>query len=159
MSFFKGIADKLQQKKEELEEEARRRAAKKATDMAIASGKAAARSAVRNAERGLDFAGKQIERVLFGEAIDDEDGAVDDGNGRSGHEAGRDREREERAPDPFAKLRAREAEATAAREARDTESRAAAAREEAARRERSAEREREVDDELAALKRRLGKKP
>lgn len=130
MGFWKGLVDKVAQKKEELEEEAKKRAAKKATEMAIGTGKAAAKAAVRNAGKTLDYAGKKLEEAIFGEATPDDAGPSKD------------------APDPFAKLKAEEA----AKKARNAEEKIAArARDEEAR----ARSERDVDDELAALKRKI----
>ena len=139
MGFWKGIVDKVAAKKEELEEEAKKRAAKKAAEMALDSGKAAAKAAVRNAGKTLDYAGKKLEEALFGPASEEKDSS------------------EAAPPDPFAKLKADEAakQAVAKRgvEAKDrenVENAASRAREEA--RERT---EREVDDELAALKKKI----
>ena len=73
MGFWKGLVDKVTQKKEELEEEAKKRAAKKAAEMAIDTGKAAAKAAVKNAGRTLDYAGKKLEEAIFGQATDDEE--------------------------------------------------------------------------------------
>jgi hypothetical protein len=149
MSFWKGLVDKVTQKKEELEDEAKKRAAKKAAEMALDTGKAAAMAAVKNAGKTLDYAGKKLEEALFGPAAEQEQ-APDSSKG---------------APDPFAKLKAEEAARKAAkksgeadahasddrRKVRETEEKdAARAREEA-----RAKTEREVDDELAALKKKI----
>ncbi|NVL73252.1 hypothetical protein HWN77_27210, partial [Escherichia coli] len=75
MGFWKGLVDKVAQKKEELEDEAKKRAAKKAADIALGTGKAAAKAAVRNAGKTLDYAGKKLEEALFGEASSDDDEA------------------------------------------------------------------------------------
>lgn len=137
MSFWKGLVDKVTQKKEELEDEAKRRAAKKAAEMAIGTGKAAAKAAVKNAGRTLDYAGKKLEEALFGEASSDDDGASPSST----------RKPAEKAPDPFAKLKAEEA----ARKVREKEEKAAAR----SREETRAKTERDVDDELAALKKKI----
>ncbi|MDB4941721.1 MAG: hypothetical protein JWP97_1255 [Labilithrix sp.] len=127
MSFWKGLADKVSQKKEELEAEAKRRASKKASEMAIEGGKAAARSAVKNAGRTLDFAGKKLGEALFGPEAAPDAPPV--------------------AGDPFAKLKAEEAarEGAARKDKADARERKAA----------EARTEREVDEELAALKRKI----
>jgi hypothetical protein len=143
MGFWKGLVDKVAQKKEELEEEAKKRAAKKAADMAIGTGKAAARAAVKNAGKTLDYAGKKLEEAIFGEASDDDEPA-----------SSRPAKKAEAGPDPFAKLKAEEAaRKTAAkdRERTEKEDRAAAK----ARDDARARSEREVDDELAALKKKI----
>lgn len=131
MSFWKGLADKVTSKKAELEEEAKRRAAKKAGEMAIETGKAAARSAVKNAGKTLDFAGKKLGEALFGPDPSD----------------GIDEEEKAAAPDPFAKLKAEEAARKVA-----TQKEKLAAKDRAAARAKT---EREVDDELAALKKKI----
>jgi hypothetical protein len=128
MGFWKGLVDKVAQKKEELEEEAKKRAAKKATEMAIGTGKAAAKAAVKNAGRTLDYAGKKLEEAIFGSASsDDDDARSSSGSPGSRGSAGATR-KPEKGPDPFAKLKAEEARAKT---------------------------EREVDDELAALKKKI----
>jgi hypothetical protein len=134
MGFWKGLVDKVSQKKEELSEEAKKRAAKKAAEMAIDTGKAAARSAVKNAGKTLDYAGKKIGDALFGPA--DEDEAEPPSSSKK-----------EAAPDPFAKVKADEAARKLA-----TQKEKAAAKEREAAREQT---EREVDDELAALKKKI----
>lgn len=133
MAFWKGLVDKVTQKKEELEEEAKKRAAKKAAEMALDTGKAAAKAAVRNAERTLDYAGKKLEDVLFGEAASDD--SEDSGASTK------------RPDDPFAKLKAEDA----ARKLAAKQYQAAATARAAARALRSGE----VDDELAALKKKI----
>ena len=141
MGFWKGIVDKVAAKKEELEEEAKKRAAKKAAEMALDTGKAAAKAAVRNAGKTLDYAGKKLEEALFGEA------AEQDAPSSS-------RPPKKDAPDPFAKLKAEEAAKKASaklRESSDKEEKTAARTREEAR----AKTEREVDDELAALKKKI----
>ncbi len=130
MGFWKGLVDKATKKKEELEEEAKKRAAKKAAEMAIDTGKAAARSAVKNAGKTLDYAGKKLGEALFGP----EEGEEAPSSAKA-------------APDPFAKLKADEA---ARKLANQKEKTASKEREQA--RERT---EREVDDELAALKKKI----
>ena len=132
MGFWKGLVDKVAQKKEELEEEAKRRASKKAAEMALDTGKAAARSAVKNAGKTLDYAGKKLGEALFGpsDADDEAEPSVP-----------------KEAPDPFAKLKAEEA---ARKVATQKEKLAAKEREQA-----RAKTEREVDDELAALKKKI----
>ena len=131
MGFWKGLVDKAAQKKEELEEEAKKRAAKKAAEMAIDTGKAAARSAVKNAGKTLDYAGKKLGEALFGR--EEEEGPVSTPTTA--------------APDPFAKLKADEAGRKLA-----TQKEKAATKE---REQARARTEREVDDELAALKKRI----
>jgi hypothetical protein len=140
MGFWKGLVDKVAQKKEELEEEAKKRAAKKAAEMALDTGKAAARAAVKNAGKTLDYAGKKLEEALFGEAS----AAADDARASS-------RPTQKVADDPFAKLKAEEAARKASAKARELEERDAAK----ARDEARARTEREVDDELAALKKKI----
>ena len=103
--------------------------------MAIDTGKAAAKAAVKNAGRTLDYAGKKLEEAIFGEATDDE------APPSSRAPAKKD------APDPFAKLKAAEA----AKKLRGKEEQVAARAREAAR----AKTERDVDDELAALKKKI----
>ncbi len=150
MSLFKSLADKLArktaeleraalEKKEEIEREAARRAAEKATEVAIAQGKKAARSAV-------DRASKKLEEVLFGDV--EEDAATEEAPPSS--RADRKKEREKQRDKAQAEERERKARA---RREQEQVARAAEAREVAASRI-----EREVDDELAALKRRLAKK-
>jgi hypothetical protein len=135
MAFWKGLLDKVAQKKEELEDEARRRAAKKAAEVALDTGKAAAKAAVMNAGKTLDYAGKKLEEALFGEATSDDEASSPATKAAS-----------ER-PDPFAKLKADEAARSAAdRKEKETQK---------AREDARARTEREVDDELAALKRRI----
>ncbi len=141
MGFWKGLVDKVAQKKDELEEEAKKRAAKKAAEMAIDSGKAAAKAAVKNAGKTLDYAGKKLEEALFGEATPDDDAPPSSGK------PAKKPEKSEKGPDPFAKLKADEA----ARKERDKEEKAATKSREEAR----AKTEREVDDELAALKKKI----
>jgi hypothetical protein len=139
MSFWKGLVDKVTQKKEELEDEAKKRATKKAAEMALDTGKAAAKAEVRNAGKTLDYAGKKLEAALFGEATTDDDAPS------SSQRAA------EKAPDPFAKLKADEAARKAAAKERDKDEKAAAR----AREEARAKTEREVDDELAALRKKI----
>jgi type IV secretory pathway VirB10-like protein len=138
MGFWKGLVDKVAQKKEELEDEAKKRAAKKAAEMAIDTGKAAAKAAVKNAGKTLDYAGKKLEEALFGEATPDEDAPPSSKPAKKGEAKG---------PDPFAKLKADEA----ARKVREKDEKAAVK----AREEARAKTEREVDDELAALKKKI----
>ena len=138
MGFWKGLVDKVTQKKEELEDEAKKRAAKKAAEMAIDTGKAAAKAAVKNAGKTLDYAGKKLEEALFGEATPDDDAPPSSSKPQA---------KAEKAPDPFAKLKADEV----ARKERDTAEKAAAK----ARDEARAKTEREVDDELLALKKKI----
>lgn len=153
MGFWKGLVDKVAQKKEELEDEAKRRAAKKAAEMALGTGKAAARAAVKNAGKTLDYAGKKLEEAIFGEASSDDDEAP--ASSKPAANAKRGSERNESAPakgpDPFAKLKAEEAARKAAAKEREQEEKAAARAREDAR----AKTEREVDDELAALKKKI----
>jgi hypothetical protein len=143
MGFWKGLVDKVAQKREELEDEAKKRAAKKAAEMALGTGKAAAKAAVRNAGKTLDYAGKKLEEALFGEASSDDDEAPASSKPTKDGAATR--------PDPFAKLKAEEAARKASAKEREQEERAAAR----ARDEARARTEREVDDELAALKKKI----
>jgi hypothetical protein len=129
MAFWRGLVEKVGQKKEELEQEAKRRATKKAAELAIDTGKAAARSAVKNAGKTLDFAGRKLGEALFGPS-EDEPSAT-----------------ETAGPDPFAKLKAEEA----ARKLSNQNERVAAKE----RAEARAATERAVDDELAALKKKI----
>ncbi len=131
MGFWKGLVDKVARKKEELSEEAKKRAAKKAGELALDTGKAAARAAVKNAGKTLDYAGKKLEEALFGVA--DVEAASPS--------APKD------APDPFAKVKADEIARNLA-----TKKEKAASRE---RQQARAQTEREVDDELAALKKKI----
>jgi hypothetical protein len=108
--------------------------------MALDSGKAAAKAAVKNAGKTLDYAGKKIEEALFGDAS-------------KGDEKDEERPASEVGPDPFEKLKAAEAEKKASARARDAEERASAK----AREEKRVRTEREVDDELAALKKKIQK--
>ena len=148
MGFWKGLVDKVAQKKEELGDEAKKRAAKKATEMAIGTGKAAAKAAVRNAGKTLDYAGKKLEEAIFGEVTPDDDEAPASARARASRTAASGGAPKKDPPDPFAKLKAEEA----AKKARTAEEKIAArARDEEAR----AKSEREVDDELAALKRKI----
>ena len=144
MGFWKGLVDKVAQKKEELEDEAKKRAAKKATEMAIDTGKAAAKAAVKNAGKTLDYAGRKLEEVLFGEATPDENAPPSSSKPIKKAEKAA---KPERGPDPFAKLKADEV----ARKERDKGEKAAAKSRDEAR----AKTEREVDDELAALKKKI----
>jgi hypothetical protein len=131
MGFWKGLVDKATQKKEELEEEAKKRAAKKAAEMALDTGKAVARSAVKNAGKTFDYAGKKLGEAIFGPMGDEE--AVPFST--------------KAAPDPFAKVKADEAARKLA-----TQKEKAVAKE---REQERAKTEREVDDELAALKKKI----
>jgi hypothetical protein len=137
MGFWKELVDKVAQKKQELEEEAKKRAAKKAAEMALDTGKAAAKAAVKNAGRTLDYAGKKLEEAIFGSASSADDDAPASASGNEPSQP----------PDPFAKLKADEA----AKKERDKEGQVAAKSREQAR----AKTEREVDDELAALKKKI----
>ncbi len=146
MGFWNGLVDKVVQKKEELEDEAKKRAAKKAAEMAMDTGKAAAKAAVKNAGKTLDYAGKKLEEALFGaprsrQATPDEDAPS------SSSKPTKKPEKPEKGPDPFAKLKADEA---ARKERHKKEKVATKSREEA-----RAKTEREVDDELAALKKKI----
>jgi hypothetical protein len=143
MGFWKGLVDKVSQKKEELEDEAKKRAAKKAAEMALDTGKAAAKAAVKNAGKTLDYAGKKLEEALFGEATPEDD--VPPPSSKPAKKA------EAKGPDPFAKLKADEAAKKERDKERDKNEKAAAK----AREEARAKTEREVDDELAALKKKI----
>jgi SRSO17 transposase len=135
MSFFKDVADKLLQKKEELEAEARKRAREKATEIAIEQGKEAARSAVSGAS-------KAIEDALFG----DNDSDVSDDTAKADAPPGKSTSQSTGRP------------GAPSRHERTTEDLAREERAAAARRaEDRARLEAEVDDELAALKKKLKK--
>ena len=146
MGFWKGLVDKVAQKKEELEEEAKKRAAKKAAEMALDTGKAAAKAAVKNAGKTLDYAGRKLEEALFGDARSRE-ATPDEDAPPSSSKPIKKADKPERGPDPFAKLKADEV----ARKERDKEEKTAAK----SREESRAKTEREVDDELAALKKKI----
>jgi len=123
-----GLFKSLVDKVKGKKDELEKRAAKKAAEVAFEQTKRAAKGAI-------DSAGDALERAIFGDV-----------------EAKEEKAKEE-PPDPFAHLKAREKE----KAARDDE---AAAREKAerARKQSEARIEKEVDDELAALKKKLGKK-
>src|SRR5215472_16057254 len=127
MGLFKSAVDKLRGKKDELE----KKAAKKAARVAIEQGAKAARGA-------LDSVGNAIEKAIFG----DVEGGTDDAYEEEAHE-------EKAKPDPFAALKA--AEAKKREEGRREE---LIAKEPT---ERQARNEAEIDAELAAMKKRLGK--
>ncbi len=130
MALFKSLADKIQQKKTELQE----KAAERATEIALQKGKEAVIGAAVTAR-------KKIEEALFGDA-----------------------EREETAPDsepaprPEAKAPKRNAPAAkveAKIPRRNAEEERAKATQDRARAEERLEKD--VDDDLAALKRRIAK--
>ncbi len=114
MAGPKSFLDKLKDKRNELV----RRAAGKAADAALDRTKKAALGAA-------DTVGEAIERAIFGDV-----------------ESSKNEEQAPRAPDPFARLKAKE---KAEREAADD------------RADKAAKAEEEVDAELRELKRRLGK--
>lgn len=129
MGVFKSLVDRVQAKKDELERKAAKKAAEKAAEMAIERGKQAARAAVVQAGETLKSVGSSIEEALFGP--DSEEKRGEDAHREPRDEGGaeaRDRDR-----------RRLEAEATAC--AQDEE-----------------RLQREVDEELAALKRKLARK-
>lgn len=128
MSVFKSLVDRVQAKKDELEKKAAKKAAEKATEMAIERGKEAALAAVAQAGETLKSAGASIEEALFGPDSEEQKGEPE----RAG-------EREEPAEKARSAERRRPATAPAAR-AHDEE-----------------RFQREVDDELAALKRKIAR--
>lgn len=130
MSFFRDMADKLLQKKEALEAEARKKATEKATEIALEQGKQAARSAVSRASKALEDA-------LFG---DDEDGPAKDSDSPDSEAAAKRPEKAARTAPPPTKTPPEDPQLAAKRRA-----------------EAQARIEAEVDDELAALKRKLKK--
>jgi hypothetical protein len=128
VASLKSLVGKVQKKKEELEREEAKRAAAKAAEMAVERGKDMAKAAVAQAGKSLRSAGAFVEEKLFG-AEPDEDADVEEG----GEDGG------ERAPDPEPVRR-----------------RAAAPRKpEPSAAEKQARFDQEVDEELAALKRKL----
>jgi exonuclease VII large subunit len=96
--------------------------------------KKAAQTALDSAGKAVDLAGKAVERALFGNLDDDDDA-------KKGAPP---------PPDPFAKLKAREAERK--EQEREEKRRAKEAK------ARELRLEKEVDSDLAALKKRLGSK-
>jgi hypothetical protein len=120
MGLLKSLADRARAKREDLQ----RRAAKKAAKVALDSTARAARGA-------LDSIGDALEKAMFGEAAKPE-----------ADEADRAGAPEPPPPDPFAKLKAAEAERAARKRARGLSDEA---------------RDAEVDAELSAMKKRLGK--
>lgn len=131
MSVFKSLVERAQAKKDELAKQARRKAAEKAAEAAIERGKEMAKDAVAQAGKALSSAGATIEDALFGpdsEAAEAKDAKVEKDEKEANAIAARDRLAAER--------RRRDAADRRADEARI---------------------QREVDDELAAMKRRLGK--
>jgi hypothetical protein len=132
MGIFKSLVDKVKDKSDELAKKTAEKAARKAAEVAMDRSAKAAKGA-------LDSAGRVIEKAIFGDVVAEED-----------EESARARQaKEEAAPDPFAKVKAQEA----AKKER--------AREETVRAKERAEREkkidRDVDAELLALKKKLGK--
>jgi hypothetical protein len=131
MSRFKSLVDKMKEKSDEWQ----KKAAKKAAETALKQGARAATGA-------MDAAGKALERVIFGDAP----------AAKGDDDAEREREREAPAPappDPFAKMKAAE---KAEKERAQEEKRRAKERA-----EKQTKIEEELDDELAALKKKLGK--
>ncbi len=128
MASWKDLAGRLAQKRRELEDEAKKRALRKAAEVALQTGKAAARAAAESAGKTLDHAGKMLGEALFGPS------SIEDATPKP-------------APDPFAKLKAEEEERklAASKERQDV----------TAREHARAQAERDVDDELAALKKKL----
>lgn len=127
MGAFKSLVDKARAKKEELEKQAAQKAAEKAAEVAIERGKQAARAVVTQAGESLSRVGASIEEALFGP----------------------DSEAEPEAPEPKRKEEARETPRSEATRAVKRAAPTPAAD--------HARFEREVDEELAALKRKLGK--
>ena len=128
MSIFKSLVDRVKEKKDELQREALKRAAKGTLK--------AAGSAV---EGTVDRAGKALERVIFGDEVGGEPkDAEAEGEGAA-----------EARPDPFAKQKAAEVERSARKHEEERRSKERALREKKL--------DAEVDEELAALKKRLGK--
>jgi hypothetical protein len=117
MGLFKSILDKVRDKKDELQKAAAKKAARIAVDQSAKAAKGA-----------LNSAGKAIEKALFGNAEEEHP-------------------HEEEKPDPFAQLKASEAE----KKRRDREEKLHAAE----RAEEQAKAEKEIDAELAALKKKL----
>lgn len=127
MGLFKSLLDKVKGAQEDLE----KKAAKKAGEVALQQGAKAAKNAI-------DAAGNAIERAIFGDVEGDAKTSPIE------------------PPDPFAKVKAD----AAAKKERDAELRAKERDEQRRAKERAAREakvEREVDDELAAMKKRLGK--
>jgi hypothetical protein len=120
MGVWKSLVERMKDKREELQ----RKAVKKA-----------ARAALDGAGKTVDLAGRAVERVLFGNLDDDEDGKA--------------KKKPEPPADPFAKLKAAEA----AQKEREREEKQRAKDERA----RKARVDAEVDADLAALKKKLGK--
>ncbi len=127
MGLFKSLVDKVKGTQKDLE--------KKAAKMALEQGAKAARSA-------LDLAGDAIERAIFG----DDDAKADSKDDKDATSAST---KTKDAPDPFAKLKAVEA----AKKERAREEKRLAKERVAA----EAKREDDVDAELEALKKKLGK--
>ena len=130
MSIFKTLADKARAKKEEMEREA----AKKAAELAFEQSKKAAKSA-------LERAGKSVENALLG---DDEDAPASDAPPPSSKKP------PSRRPKPAPKPAAKPTPRAAPKE----DERALAAKRRA---EDEAKLDKQVDDDLAALKRKLKK--
>ncbi len=129
MAGFKSLVDKAKKKKDELAREAAKKAAK-----------AAVRQGAEAALGAIDATGRAIEKAIFGDVMDGAAGKEKEGRGRASEPPS-----PAAPPDPFARLKAAEA---------------AKRDEERAQTERAAQRardERDIDDELAALKKRLGK--
>ncbi len=101
----------------------------------------AAETAVDQAGKAMHSAGKAVGRALFGD--------LDEGEERESAPPATP-------PDPFAKLKAAEKE-KAERERQDRERQREEARQAKERAAAKAKLEKDVDDELAALKKRLGK--
>ena len=132
MGLFKSLVDKMKTGTDDLA----KKAAKKAAEVAFGQSKKAAKGA-------LASAGKAIEKALFGDA--EEENA----------QKTKVQEEKEAKPDPFAKLKA--ADAAKKEREREESRRARGAGDRAAERaKRDAADAREVDDELAALKKKLG---
>jgi hypothetical protein len=132
MGVFKSLVDKVQQQKEEIEAEATKLAAKKAAEIAVEQGKQAVFAAVEHAGRSLKSAGASLEDALFGPSSAETSG--DGGEPRRAaaveHVAGPgDAERHRKEP----------------------------LRRDAAPPVDQARFDREIDDELAALKRKLAR--
>lgn len=130
MSLFKKVRDSLVEK------------------IAPKAGEVAARHAAKQAKRKLDDMGKRLENALFGEGEGDESPPSSSGGERKTRAEER-AEKEAAALETRKKLEAaqRRVDERNAREAAEKKERAAAA----------AKLERDVDDELAAMKKKLGK--
>jgi hypothetical protein len=135
MGVLKSLVDEVERKKEELEARAKKKAAKKAAELAVEQGKQAVRAAVEQAGRSLKNAGASLEEALFGPESAE----------APGEEAERQRPAEGKRP-------AGAADAGRGRKPQVPPRKEPPTAADAARFDR------EVDDELAALKRKLAGK-